>query len=45
MRIIGIMAGSYPAFVLSAFKPIAILKGSLQTGSNKQRVRQMLVGV
>lgn len=45
ITIIGIMAGSYPALVLSAFKPIAILKGSLQTGNNKQRVRQMLVGV
>jgi putative ABC transport system permease protein len=45
ITVIGIMAGSYPAFVLSAFKPIAILKGSLHTGNNKQRVRQLLVGV
>lgn len=45
IAIIGLMAGSYPAFVLSGFKPIAILKGSIQTGSNKQRVRQILVGV
>jgi putative ABC transport system permease protein len=45
ITIIGVMAGSYPALVLSAFKPIAILKGSLQTGNNKQRVRQLLVGV
>ncbi len=45
ITIIGLMAGSYPAFVLSGFKPIAILKGSLQTGNNKQRVRQILVGV
>lgn len=44
LAIIGLMAGSYPAFVLSSFKPIAVLKGSLQTGS-KQRVRQVLVGV
>lgn len=43
--VIGLMAGSYPAFVLSSFKPIAVLKGSLQTGSTKQRVRQVLVGV
>jgi putative ABC transport system permease protein len=43
--IIGLLAGSYPAFVLSSFKPIAVLKGSLQTGSTKQRVRQILVGV
>ncbi|HCZ36105.1 MAG TPA: macrolide ABC transporter permease [Cytophagales bacterium] len=44
LLIIGLMAGSYPAFVLSAFKPIAVLKG-LQMGSTKQRVRQVLVGV
>ncbi len=43
--IIGLLAGSYPAFVLSAFKPIAVLKGSLQTGNTRQRVRQVLVGV
>jgi putative ABC transport system permease protein len=45
IAIIGLMAGSYPAFVLSGFKPITILKGSVQTGNNKQRVRQILVGV
>ena len=45
VTIIGLMAGSYPAFVLSGFKPIAILKGAIQTGNNKQRVRQILVGV
>jgi len=45
ISIIGIMAGSYPAFVLSAFKPILILKGSLQTGDTRQTMRKVLVGV
>jgi len=43
--IIGLFAGSYPAFVLSAFKPIAILKGSFQSGDSKQTLRKALVGV
>jgi putative ABC transport system permease protein len=42
--IIGLFAGSYPAFVLSAFKPISILKGTLQS-NNKNLVRKVLVGV
>ncbi|MEQ1588269.1 MAG: ABC transporter permease [Cyclobacteriaceae bacterium] len=45
ISIIGIMAGSYPAFVLSAFKPISILKGSVQAGNTKQTMRKVLVGV
>lgn len=45
LAIIGLLAGSYPAIVLSSFKPVAVLKGSLQTGSHKHRVRQLLVGV
>jgi putative ABC transport system permease protein len=43
--IIGLVAGSYPSFVLSNFKPIAILKGKLQTGGSKQSLRKALVGV
>ncbi len=45
VAIIGLIAGSYPAFVLSSFKPIAILKGKLQTGGSKQGLRKVLVGV
>ncbi len=45
LMIIGLIAGSYPAFILSAFKPISILKGGIQSGSSKQQLRKWLVGV
>ncbi len=44
LLVIGLMAGSYPALILSSFQPIAILKGSVQ-GSAKQRLRKVLVGI
>ena len=51
VAIIGLITGSYPAFVLSNFKPIAILKGNFHGGSlpagqaGKQGLRKVLVGV
>lgn len=42
--IIGVFAGSYPAFVLSSFKPVSIFKGSVK-GDNKHGVRKLLVGL
>jgi putative ABC transport system permease protein len=45
VTVIGFIAGSYPAFVLSGFKPITVLKGSLQAGSSKQTLRKALVGL
>lgn len=41
----GILAGSYPAFYLSAFQPITVLKGQLSRGSGNPVLRKVLVAV
>ena len=43
--ITGIVAGSYPAFYLSSFKPIMVLKGGFKSGKGSGRLRNSLVVV
>ncbi len=41
----GILAGSYPAFYLSSFKPVSVLKGVLKNGNALVTPRKILVVV
>jgi putative ABC transport system permease protein len=43
MITIGLLAGSYPAFYLTSFKPVEVLKGKIRAGAKSSGIRNTLV--
>ncbi len=40
---VGLLAGSYPAFFLASFRPVAVIAGKLEAGTRSSRLRSILV--
>ncbi len=43
LLIVGVLAGSYPAFYLTSFRPIEVLKGKVTAGLKSKGIRSTLV--
>ena len=43
MIIVGFLAGSYPAFYLTSFSPVEVLKGKVRAGMKSKSIRSALV--
>ncbi len=43
MLVLGVLSGSYPAFYLSSFKPVEVLKGKMGAGFKGKGIRNTLV--
>jgi putative ABC transport system permease protein len=41
--IVGVIAGSYPAFYLTSFKPVEVLRGKVKAGMKSKGIRSSLV--
>jgi putative ABC transport system permease protein len=41
--LVGVVAGSYPGFYLSSFRPVQIFKGAIRSGGKTQKLRNALV--